>query len=67
VPVLVEALGDAESLVRGHAAWALGEIPAPTVSAALAERLSGEDDAWVREELELALARRGRTSVASES
>jgi epoxyqueuosine reductase len=67
VPVLVEALGDAESLVRGHAAWALGEIPAPTVSAALAERLSGEDDAWVREELELALARRCRTSVASES
>ncbi|HSJ10408.1 MAG TPA: HEAT repeat domain-containing protein, partial [Longimicrobiales bacterium] len=26
VPVLVEALSDAEPLVRGHAVWALGEI-----------------------------------------
>jgi epoxyqueuosine reductase QueG len=57
VPVLVEALSDPEPLVRGHAAWALGEIPCLPASAALAERLTVEDDAWVREEVELALAR----------
>jgi epoxyqueuosine reductase len=56
VPVLVEALADAEPLVRGHAGWALGEIPSPSASAALAERLAVEDDSWVRVELELALA-----------
>jgi epoxyqueuosine reductase len=57
VPPLLEALSDSEPLVRGHAAWALGEIASPSASAALAERLSVEDDSWVREELDLALAR----------
>jgi epoxyqueuosine reductase len=57
VPVLVEALSDAEPLVRGHAAWALGEIGAPSAWSALTGRLDVEDDPWVREELELALAR----------
>jgi Uncharacterized Fe-S protein len=31
VPVLVEALSDEESLVRGHAAWALGRIGSTTI------------------------------------
>jgi hypothetical protein len=57
VPPLLEALSDSEPLVRGHAAWALGEIPSSSASAALAERLAVEDDSWVRDELELALAR----------
>jgi epoxyqueuosine reductase len=57
VPPLLEALSDSEPLVRGHAAWALGEIPSPSASAALAERLAVEDDSSVREELEMALAR----------
>jgi epoxyqueuosine reductase len=56
VPPLTEALSDSEALVRGHAAWSLGEIPFPSASAALAERLAAEDDPWVREELESALA-----------
>jgi hypothetical protein len=56
VPPLVEALSDAEPLVRVHAAWALGEIPSPSVPAALADRLAVEDDAWVREAMELPLA-----------
>jgi HEAT repeat protein len=43
--------------VRGHVVWALREIGSPSASAALAERLQVEDDAWVREEPELALAR----------
>ncbi|HUF51651.1 MAG TPA: tRNA epoxyqueuosine(34) reductase QueG [Longimicrobiales bacterium] len=57
VPVLVKALSDSEALVRGHAAWALGEIPAVSALAALADRMDVEDDPWVRGELELALAR----------
>jgi hypothetical protein len=35
VPVLVEARSVADPLVRGHAEWALGEIPSPSVPAAL--------------------------------
>ncbi|MET0397135.1 MAG: tRNA epoxyqueuosine(34) reductase QueG [Longimicrobiaceae bacterium] len=65
VPVLVEALSDAEPLVRGHAAWALGCIAsgegcppdvASRVGEALASRLFVEQDEWVREELSLALS-----------
>jgi epoxyqueuosine reductase len=62
VPLLLEALSDSEPLVRGHAAWALGEIPSASATAALGGRLSVEDDSWVREELELALARFRQTS-----
>jgi epoxyqueuosine reductase len=55
VPVLVEALQDAEPLVRAHAAWALGKVASPAASAALAERLGVEVESSVREELELAM------------
>jgi epoxyqueuosine reductase len=54
-PWLVEALSDSEALVRGHAAWALGEIGSLSAPTALADRLGVEDDPWVREELEFAL------------
>jgi epoxyqueuosine reductase len=53
VLVLVRALEDEEPLVRGHAAWALGRIGS---SAALRARALVEEDAWVREEVALALA-----------
>lgn len=65
VPVLISALADAEPLIRGHAAWALGQIassdrcPADVVlqtSAALSGVLAGEADEWVHEEIELALS-----------
>ncbi|HEV2149655.1 MAG TPA: HEAT repeat domain-containing protein [Longimicrobiaceae bacterium] len=65
VPVLAEALSDAEPLVRGHAAWAFGRIaskegcPPEVVSetgALLTSRLLVEEDEWVREELALALS-----------
>jgi epoxyqueuosine reductase len=56
VPPLVRALGDAEPLVRGHAAWALGRIGSQPARAALGARLEIERDGYVREELELALA-----------
>jgi epoxyqueuosine reductase len=56
VPVLTQSLWDDEPLIRGHAAWALGRIGAEGASQALRGRLEVEEDAWVREELELALA-----------
>jgi len=55
VPVLAEALSDAEPLVRGHAAWALGRIGTAGARQALRGREGVEEDAWVREELSLAL------------
>lgn len=64
VPALTAALDDPEPLVRGHAAWALGQILSRVgipgdgghvVAEALLLRLHLEDDPWVEEELELAL------------
>jgi epoxyqueuosine reductase len=50
---LTGALGDAEPLVRGHAAWALGRLGAREVLAGAAE---DEPDPYVREEIACALA-----------
>jgi epoxyqueuosine reductase len=64
VPVLARALDDPEPLIRGHAAWALGEILSrvgtpgdggSAVAEALLFRLHVEEDPWVEEELEAAL------------
>ena len=64
VPVLARALDDPEALIRGHAAWALGEILSRVgipgdggfdVAEALLFRLNEEDDPWVVEEMEAAL------------
>ena len=55
IPALAAALNDHEALIRGHAAWALGRIGGAAAAAALAARHECEDDAWVREELALAL------------
>jgi epoxyqueuosine reductase len=57
VPVLVAALSDPEPLVRGHAAWALGEVGSPEASAALETSAAAERDPFVLEELEGALDR----------
>ncbi|MBM3942775.1 MAG: tRNA epoxyqueuosine(34) reductase QueG [SAR202 cluster bacterium] len=59
VPVLSCALDSAEPLVRGHAAWALGRIGGTAAQAALEQALGQEQDAWVLEEIELALEERG--------
>ncbi|MDP9479641.1 MAG: HEAT repeat domain-containing protein, partial [Actinomycetota bacterium] len=54
VPALVRALReDSSPLVRGHAAWALGEIG--EAERALRRAAEQEKDAWCREEIELAL------------
>ncbi|HYW11779.1 MAG TPA: tRNA epoxyqueuosine(34) reductase QueG [Longimicrobium sp.] len=58
VPALAVALNDAEPLVRGHAAWALGRIGTEAARQALRGRVAGEEDAWVREEIAAALGER---------
>ncbi len=57
IPALAGALGDRSPLVRGHAAWALGQLAerfpecAEGVRVALEGRLEAEDDTTVREEI----------------
>ncbi|HZD11786.1 MAG TPA: tRNA epoxyqueuosine(34) reductase QueG [Candidatus Binatia bacterium] len=55
VPVLANLLGDKEPLVRGHAAWALGEIGGTTARDALQNALLVEHHQEVRQELTMAL------------
>jgi epoxyqueuosine reductase len=59
LPALVRALDDGAALVRGHAAWALGEMAAregdrPNALQSLVNQLAIEKDPWVVEELSLA-------------
>ncbi|MGW8265052.1 MAG: HEAT repeat domain-containing protein, partial [Longimicrobiales bacterium] len=64
ITALALALDDPEPLIRGHAAWALGQILATVgipgdggfeVAEALLFRLHVEEDPWVEGELEAAL------------
>ena len=55
VPVLAQALGDDEPLVRGHAAWALGQIGGDQAAQILVDGLQTETDADVIEEMHLAI------------
>jgi epoxyqueuosine reductase len=63
VPGLVGALGDQEALLRGHAAWALGQLGGAAARRSLERALSRDDDPWVRDEIELALAECGPLAV----
>ncbi len=60
VPALARALGDEEPLVRGHAAWALGQIGGRTPRAALERALPHEPEEAVAEEIKAALAEEGK-------
>ena len=51
VPALVGLLTDAEPLIRGHAAWALGRIGGEEVLRALELASALEADPWVCEEM----------------
>jgi epoxyqueuosine reductase len=51
VPALIALLGDADPLVRGHAAWALRRIGGDAAGAALASALPNETDAAVLNEM----------------
>ena len=55
VPVLARALKDTESLVRGHAAWALGRIAGSGAQEALIQAMRSEIEPWVREEIAASL------------
>lgn len=61
LPALCHALTDHSPLVRGHAAWGLARLAArlgleAAAAPALETALAVEQDRWVREELETALA-----------
>jgi epoxyqueuosine reductase len=56
LPALEAALHDAEPLIRGHAAWALGRIGGSGAQRVLHNALRIERDADVREEMTSALA-----------
>ena len=55
VSVLVETLGNPSPLVRGHAAWALGQIAGSEALTALKSYLAIEEDSSVRSEVTAAL------------
>ncbi|MBV8339231.1 MAG: tRNA epoxyqueuosine(34) reductase QueG [Candidatus Eremiobacteraeota bacterium] len=50
VAPLSRALNDRKLIVRGHAAWALGELGGEQAQSALRALLARESDAWVRDE-----------------
>lgn len=54
---LIGALADRKPLVRGHAAWALGELGGESARNALTALLQREENVWVCEEARSALAR----------
>jgi epoxyqueuosine reductase len=55
IPALIHALNDKEPLVRGHAAWALGQIGSRSALTALQRRLQIENDAEVSSEIDAAI------------
>src|SRR5579885_2250056 len=56
VPALCEALHHEEALVRGHAAWALGQLGGDQARHALEQALTTETDDEVQREIRCALA-----------
>ena len=56
LPALAAALHDSESLVRSHAAWAIGQIGGPSAVTILSSSLADESDPNVCDEIRLALA-----------
>jgi epoxyqueuosine reductase len=65
IPALNRALDDEEPLVRGHAAWALGQIGTPATREALQRRLEMETDAEVLDEINAATAHLQSTESAT--
>ncbi len=51
IPFLSKALEDDEVLVRGHAAWALGQYENEAILLLLEKTLQKEEDLWVKEEI----------------
>ena len=57
VPALLRALKTGDPLVRGHAAWALGEIGGGDANEGLLSALLTETDGSVKDEIRLAVKR----------
>ena len=55
VPALLEVLFNAESLLRGHSAWALGRIGGEEAKTGLNLAFDLEVDTWAAEEMQLAI------------
>jgi epoxyqueuosine reductase len=55
VPALIAALKNTEPLVRGHAAWALGQIATDEAVAALEQSIDSETDGYIVGEIAGAL------------
>jgi len=55
VPALLQALHDSEPLIRGAAAWALGQLGGPEVVFSLEQRLAVESETEMVHELEWAI------------
>ena len=65
VPALVSLLTDAEPLIRGHAAWALGRLGGAEALRALDKATAVESDPWVREEIVLSISTTGSTLAST--
>lgn len=59
VPYLIPLLHDSEPLIRGHAAWALGQIKAVAGVTAVAHALAQETDEIVAHEMTMSLGQAG--------
>jgi epoxyqueuosine reductase len=63
VPALTRGLHDAEPLVRGACAWALGHYPQGVARQALERRRVAESDHAVRSEIDRAVAEASRSEA----
>ncbi|HTI15058.1 MAG TPA: tRNA epoxyqueuosine(34) reductase QueG [Dictyobacter sp.] len=63
IPALINALHDQESLIRGHAAWALGKIGGDAALEALKKAYETEVDEDVKKEIVYALSLINQTSL----
>jgi epoxyqueuosine reductase len=65
IPALIHALDDTEALVRGHSAWALGQIGSLEAIEPLRRRLAIEQDSEARSEMDDALRVLGNEAQAA--
>lgn len=63
VPGLVRGIEDPEPLIRGHVAWALGQIGTMDSHRVLEKALGRETEAWVQAEIQLGLGMAAQASV----